>query len=68
MFCIKCKSDVEDCTCSDIEERMAALRGEGMFLQKVCIKCGKYYARCRCIVPSWRYDLPDGSTSCPEEN
>lgn len=53
MFCVKCHNDLSDCTCPDIDERMADLAGSEHFVYKMCLVCGKHYARCKCSVPQW---------------
>lgn len=53
MFCGKCRNELQNCTCSDIDERMAALAGSEFFVYKMCLVCGRHYARCKCISPKW---------------
>ena len=53
MFCVKCKNDLDDCTCEDREERMASLRNNKHFIYKMCRTCEKHYAFCKCETPDW---------------
>jgi hypothetical protein len=51
MFCTRCKNDIADCTCPDIDDRLGALTGTVIY--RKCRKCGKHYARCQCKDPEW---------------
>ena len=53
MFCIICKNDLADCTCDDIEERLANLNNIPNVIYKKCRICEKHYARCKCEKPDW---------------
>lgn len=52
MFCVKCHNELQDCTCSDIDERLADLAGS-FLVYRMCLICGKHYARCKCTSPKW---------------
>jgi hypothetical protein len=49
MFCVICQNDVGDCTCPDIEERLASLATHPNIAIEFCPTCGAHHARCRCI-------------------
>jgi len=52
MFCVTCNTDVHDCTCPDIDDRLRELTGaSGPLLARWCLACDKHYARCRCTEP-----------------
>ena len=53
MFCGKCQNDLSECTCPDIDERMASLKNSPYLAFKWCVKCDKHYARCRCAEPEF---------------
>ena len=57
MWCTRCQNEIADCTCPDINERLAsAAEGVGgMFVYKRCKKCKEHYARCKCENPEWEY-------------
>lgn len=48
MFCTKCKNDVADCTCPDIDERLAAANQHPNIGLKTCPVCKKFIDRCKC--------------------
>lgn len=53
MFCAKCQNDLADCTCPDIEERLAEIADSPYIIYRACLKCRNHYARCRCEKPEW---------------
>ncbi len=53
MFCGKCNNDLSECTCLDVDERMATLKNSPYLAFKWCRKCDKHYARCRCEEPQF---------------
>ena len=53
MYCMKCQNDLADCTCSDIQERLNEIAAGGHFVMRVCMLCGKHYAKCECHDPEW---------------
>jgi len=53
MWCCKCNNDLSNCTCSDLDERLASLAGAKNVVFKRCKLCGKHYARCKCENPEW---------------
>jgi hypothetical protein len=53
MFCVRCRNDLQKCTCPDIDERMADLAGSSHFVYKMCLVCGKHYERCKCSSPQF---------------
>jgi hypothetical protein len=50
---MKCKNDLSNCTCDDLEERLSSLKNAPNFIYKMCRNCGKHYARCGCDAPDW---------------
>jgi hypothetical protein len=46
MFCGICKNDLWECTCGDIDERLASL--SDVLVYPKCTACGKHMARCVC--------------------
>jgi len=53
MFCAKCHNDLSECTCPDLEERLAKLKNSPHFMYKMCRKCGLHYQLCKCEEPDW---------------
>lgn len=53
MFCAKCQKDLSECTCPDIEERLARIAQAPGILTKWCVKCDKHHSRCKCKDPEW---------------
>lgn len=53
MFCTQCQNDLKDCTCDDLEDRLASLNNSPHFIYKKCRKCQNHYARCKCEEPDW---------------
>ncbi len=54
MWCMKCNHELSDCTCSDINERLASIGGAGgTLVYRACKVCKKHYAQCRCKEPLW---------------
>jgi hypothetical protein len=53
MWCMKCQNDLSECTCPDIEERMASLKGSSHLVMRWCSVCDKHYALCKCENPVW---------------
>jgi len=53
VFCMKCKNDLSQCTCPDLDERLASLNNSPHFIYRKCRKCGKHYDRCKCPIPDW---------------
>ena len=66
MWCCKCDNDLGDCTCEDMEERLA---GISHLAWKRCKTCQKHHARCKCETPVWEIVGPNGIVSdaqaCP---
>lgn len=55
MFCRKCNTELEDCTCPDLEKRMRRVTDPGGHVAaRWCARCDHHYARCRCEAPVWR--------------
>jgi hypothetical protein len=50
MYCTRCKHDVAECTCSDIEERLEALSKNKSWALERCAICGEFNPRCLCGV------------------
>lgn len=53
MYCMKCNKHLSQCTCPDLDERLASLNNASNFIYKKCRKCGKHYDRCKCESPDW---------------
>lgn len=54
MYCMKCNHHVANCTCPDIQERLAGIGGAGTHTAaKFCRKCNQHYARCKCAEPDF---------------
>lgn len=53
MWCVKCESELYDCSCPDLEKRLDGAVGSGHFAYKACKKCKKHYARCKCVEPDF---------------
>ena len=51
MFCAKCKEDLGDCKCPDLQERLQGLGGTVIY--RKCMKCEQHYSRCKCEEPVW---------------
>jgi|GEM_PF-1756633 len=48
MFCHNCQSELKNCTCDDLEDRLDKAVSLGHFDYNKCLMCGKHYARCKC--------------------
>ena len=53
MYCMKCHNYLANCTCDDLDERLASLNNDPNFIYKKCRICGKHYDRCQCENPDW---------------
>jgi len=62
MWCCKCHEHISQCTCGDINERLAAVVGMGSFVYRKCVKCGEHYSRCKCQQPEWKIEGAPGPT------
>ncbi len=51
MFCMKRSNDLLDCTCEDLQERLLGL--DKVLIYRMCNKCKKHYAICKCLEPEW---------------
>ena len=51
MFCMQCCNDLADCTCEDLQERLAGL--DKVLVYRMCNKCKMHYAKCKCTEPEW---------------
>ena len=51
--CIKCGKELQFCSCPDIDERIRSAKNDPGFLFKMCKKCDRHYARCKCLEPKW---------------
>ena len=58
MWCAECQSELVDCTCTDLAEQLERAIEGGHFTYRVCRKCEKHYARCRCENPDFYEALP----------
>lgn len=63
MWCGKCNNDLKDCTCEDLDERLADLKD--VLVYRMCNICKKHYARCKCEKPEWISSNP--SIPLPKE-
>jgi len=52
MFCVKCKNNISQCVCNDIDERLTKLNSS-YIIYKMCKICGKHYDRCICEKPDY---------------
>ena len=62
MFCMKCKNDLHNCICSDLGERLFGLSNVSNFVYRMCKKCKKHYAVCKCEEPEWVMSKPKEAT------
>ena len=53
MWCAKCNKELSECICSDLEERLESLKRNPNVSYRMCRRCMKHYALCRCEVPLW---------------
>jgi hypothetical protein len=68
MFCCKCQSDLDECSCDDLQERMAKVSGPGgMVAARWCATCDNHYAVCQCAVPSWKLRVNGVLQDIPED-
>jgi hypothetical protein len=50
---MKCNRDLSECTCKDLNEKLASLDNSKFFIYRKCKICGLHYARCECENPVW---------------
>lgn len=55
MWCVQCQNELYECTCADLEERMAKLKNAPSFTYRICKKCDKHYQLCKCEKPIWEH-------------
>ena len=53
MICAICQLELDECICPDIDQRLASMRNDKVFIYKMCRTCGKHYMRCKCKVKDW---------------
>ncbi len=53
MYCVKCNHTLGECTCEDIEERLASPSQSPYLAFKWCKRCDKHYEFCKCENPLW---------------
>ncbi len=53
MFCVKCQTDLSECACEDLKERLEKIGKSPYIASKWCSKCNSHYAICKCKVPEW---------------
>ena len=54
MICLQCNTDLEECTCPDLGDRMREASGPGRHVVcRWCRVCDQHYAVCRCERPRW---------------
>jgi len=53
MKCGRCRKELNECLCEDIEERLDADLKAGHVTFKYCKKCDKQWQRCKCEKPEW---------------
>ena len=59
MWCVTCQRELADCTCPDIEERLASLKAPGTHVATTwCRKCKKHAERCSCAIPEFELWWP----------
>lgn len=51
MWCTKCSHELMDCTCRDIEERLAKVRDSPHVALRWCVVCNRHQDRCVCMKP-----------------
>ena len=52
MKCGRCKKELDECLCEDIEERLKIAADAGV-TYKYCKKCDKHWQMCKCEKPEW---------------
>ena len=53
MYCEKCKHDLADCNCEDLQERLNKLSVNQHLVYRMCNICVLHYAKCVCKTPVW---------------
>ncbi len=53
MWCCQCQNHLSECTCEDIEERLARLRDSPNLVMQWCSVCNSHYSQCMCENPIW---------------
>lgn len=48
MYCCRCNKHIGDCTCPDIEERLAKIGQSDKVVMGACLVCKKHISRCKC--------------------
>ena len=57
MYCMKCGNDLAECTCPDLNERLARVNQSPHVFIQTCKKCGEHHSRCKCEEPDFT-ELP----------
>lgn len=66
MWCGKCRKNLSECICPDLQERLNEAAAKGALVYKCCKLCGQHYERCKCKKPEFEIKgLPAGR---PEDN
>ncbi len=60
MFCCVCHNDLADCTCPDLEERLANINSPHVGLT-YCQGYGRYKDLCNCANPDWKMRIGTGT-------
>jgi len=53
MVCCRCQNDLSECTCPDLQERLARLTDGGNLAVKWCRACNLSYHKCQCQKPDF---------------
>lgn len=48
MFCTRCQSEISECECGDIEERLRSLAEHPNFVTDRCLDCQNHPGDCTC--------------------
>lgn len=68
MWCQKCNTDLVECECPDLDEKMRELTGEDGYLgSRWCVSCDKHYALCLCTTPDWALRISGRFAPLPSE-
>lgn len=51
MWCMVCNSELIDCTCPDLMERLTRATKGGAFVFERCKVCGQHHSKCQCENP-----------------
>ncbi len=57
MWCCKCNKQLHECTCPDIQDRLAKIGQISNLAIQWCAACDKHHLACRCSHPDWAVKL-----------